>query len=109
MANDDGAGSQHAKDMSRIHPPVRNLRVMRIDTPEDDLEVKPLKEPPHTVAEEATSWSEVIWWRIRTNRGVHIAKFTAYSMDLFRQDGVAQRSRRLVVHGMISKLMLATN
>ena len=82
MANDDSPGPQHAQNMIRIHPPVRDLRVMRIYPTKDYPVPQPVDETPHAIAEQARSRSEVVIRRIDPFLLVRIPEHLAHFVDL---------------------------
>lgn len=82
---------------------------MRVYTAQDEPVPQLGHEPSHAVAEESRAGAEVLGRHGGLARLVGRADLFANGLDLARELLVGERSRRLVVHGVVTKLAAATH
>lgn len=95
--------------MTGIDPPEGNLRIMRVNTTQDQTEAQLIHNPAHPFAEESRARTEVVGRWHGVDSSIDIVDLGLHSMNLLPEHGVAQRSRRLVFHGMVAKLVVAAD
>lgn len=109
MTDNDTPGPLHAENMLGIDPPERNLRIMRVHTPQDQPVPQLLQDLSHPRTEEPRPRPEVIRRHIHTLRRIDVVDLLLHGPDLLDEHAVAQRPRRLVVHGVVAELVAAVH
>ncbi|KAH8195254.1 hypothetical protein TruAng_010578 [Truncatella angustata] len=97
----------HTQYVLRINPRILDLWIVWVYTAKHNPVSQFIDQLPHTVAEEARSRSEILWWKVFLRRVVSSPDLVAYRFNLGRQLLVAQRPAGLVVHRMVAKLVAA--
>lgn len=106
MADDDTTGPHHAENMSSINTPKRNVRIMWINTTQNKPIPQLCHELAHPRAEEARTRAEELLLRTNADGSIRITDQVIYSLNLAGEVNVAERSRRLIMHGVISELVV---
>ncbi|RII14480.1 carbohydrate esterase family 4 protein [Alternaria sp. MG1] len=101
MADDNAARPNHTKYMPRVYTRITNLRIMRIHTTQHHLVLHLLDLRPHPRAEETRPRSKVARWMRFPHRVVRAVDVPFYLSDLCVKSLRTQRTRRLVVHGVV--------
>ena len=101
MTNNNPPRAQHTQHMSRINPPIRYLRIVRVYTTEHEFVIQFGHEVQHPRGEEARAGAEVFRRLFFGEGGVGAAEEGFYGADLRGEMVVAEGAGGLVAHGVV--------
>jgi len=105
MTNNDTARPQHTQYMSRIHTPIWNLRVMRVNPTQHKFVLHSRDKRSHPRAEKARSGAKIPRFPLHTCCTVCRDDKLIDMLDLVAELSVAEGARRLIVHSVITQLV----
>ena len=105
VADDDGAGVDHAEYVASIHRRVGYLRVVRVDAAQDDAEPPVAEHVAHAKVEEAGAGPEVVVGQDLALGLVGVDELGFHGADLGLEVVAGQVARGLVTHGVVAELV----
>lgn len=108
MADDDSTGTSHRQDMAGIDLRKWDLRIVRIDTAQDQAMIQLGHGLAHPGRENAGAGTEIAgdWLFSRnSNCTICVTEHLPYDFNLLNQLAITQCPGGLVVHGMVAEFI----